>query len=49
MGIEVTSCKRCHGAGKIRRNICNTCKGSGRVELVRNSDGFITSVVPVKQ
>lgn len=29
-------CTKCGGAGKIKNEICPTCKGSGQVELLND-------------
>lgn len=41
---DTVKCKRCIN-GKIRRDTCATCKGSGRVRVITDENGAKT-VVP---
>lgn len=49
MSKEIEKCKKCRGSGNIRREKCHACAGSGKVELVRDDNGFVTSIKPVSR
>ncbi len=40
--VNITTCPRCHGQGRILKNPCNTCDGEGRVQ----GESVITVEVP---
>ena len=40
---QVRTCERCHGAGKMPKKPCATCKGSGRVAGERHAELDITA------
>lgn len=39
MKPEEVDCKKCKGAGKVRRDTCKTCGGNGRVLKSVNAAG----------